>query len=133
MPSSPADLQAVSSSSVVIGSSSICTARIRSARIVFAYPSAWTILGSNASTSRTTIGRRTSVASSRSRAPPSSASSRSYWRFIRTSSRTITGTKTMTAHAPWVNFVTAMTIVTTAVVHCAERVDRTAPGATPAP
>ena len=50
-------------------------------------------------------------------APPwprtsSSASSDSYWRFSRTSKATMTGTSNMMNHAPPVNLVTAMTMVT---------------------
>ena len=57
---------------------------------------------------RTTCRRSTGSAAALGASSSSSAASASYWRFSRTSAATMTGTRTMITHAPWVNFVTAM-------------------------
>ena len=85
-------------------------------RIVFAYWRACMVFRSRSSTISTEIGRPRGPCSNASSPTSSSACSRRYWRFIRTRIHTITGTNTITAHAPCANFVTAITTVTTAVV-----------------
>ena len=85
-------------------------------RIVFAYWSAWIVLRSRSSTTTSAAGRVPGPRSNGRRPTSSSACSRSYWRFKRTRTQIITGTNTITAHAPSANFVIAITTVTTAVV-----------------
>ena len=77
----PARLQAVSSSSVASGSSSMCTAMIRSARIVFAYCSAWIVFASNVLDQQDDdrrVGSRFGIESGRRALTAARASSRSY-------------------------------------------------------